>query len=141
FFCVGRKGYEQLRRQYEKQIIEHVELRSVRTIGFGNAEAVGQQIAALYEQGAFDICTLFFSRFKSVIAQIPTAQQIIPPVFEASHPGSPALAGEGRAGGQPSQYAVEGMGGGAAVYEYEPDEEEILAQLLPRNIAVQIFRA
>jgi F-type H+-transporting ATPase subunit gamma len=117
-FCVGKKGYEQLRRQYERNIIEHVELRSVRTIGFVNAESIAEQITALYAKGQFDVCTLFFSRFKSVIAQIPTAQQIIPPVLEAA-------AGEAA----------------AAVYEYEPDEEEILAELLPRNIAVQVFRA
>ena len=117
-FCVGRKGYEQLRRRYEKQIIEHIELRAVRTIGFANAEEIGDRIVRLYEEGAFDVCTLFFSRFKSVIAQIPTAQQIIPPVFDGAA----------------------GNGNGAA-YEYEPDEEEILAELLPRNIAVQIFRA
>jgi F-type H+-transporting ATPase subunit gamma len=117
-FCVGKKGYEQLRRQYERNIIEHVELRSVRTIGFVNAETIAEQITALYAKGVFDVCTLFFSRFKSVIAQIPTAQQIIPPVFET-------------AAGQAA----------AAVYEYEPDEEEILAELLPRNIAVQVFRA
>jgi len=117
-FCVGTKGYEQLRRQYERNIIEHVELRSVRTIGFINAESVADRITALYAKGEFDVCTLFFSRFKSVIAQIPTAQQIIPPVFEPD--------------------AGNGM---SAAYEYEPDEEEILAELLPRNIAVQIFRA
>ena len=117
-FCVGKKGYEQLRRQYERNIIEHVELRSVRTIGFINAESVADRTTALYAKGEFDVCTLFFSRFKSVIAQIPTAQQIIPPVFESD-------AGNGV----------------SAAYEYEPDEEEILAELLPRNIAVQIFRA
>src|SRR5262245_3488267 len=117
-FCVGKKGYEQLRRQYEKDIIEHLELRSVRTICFVDAEAIARQITDLYEKGAFDVCTLFFSRFKSVIAQVPTARQIIPPVFEAANGG-----------------------GAAASYEYEPDEEEILAELLPRNIAVQIFRA
>jgi F-type H+-transporting ATPase subunit gamma len=119
FFCVGRKGYEQLRRQYESRIIEHVELRSVRTLGFSNAEAIADQVVRLYESGAFDVCTLFFSRFKSVIAQIPTAQQLIPPVFEAK--------------------AANGLGG--AVYEYEPDEEEILAELLPRNLGVQVLRA
>jgi F-type H+-transporting ATPase subunit gamma len=119
FFCVGRKGYEQLRRQYGKQIIEYVELRAVRTIGFVNAEAIAQKVVQLYESGAFDVCTLFFSRFKSVIAQIPTAQQIIPPVFEGE--------------------AVGEVGG--AAYEYEPEEEEILDELLPRNLAVQIFRA
>src|ERR1700745_1660101 len=77
FFCVGRKGYEQLRRLYERQIIERVELRAVRTLGFENAEGIGDKILRLYEQGAFDVCTLFFSRFKSIIAQTPTAQQIL----------------------------------------------------------------
>jgi F-type H+-transporting ATPase subunit gamma len=118
FFCVGRKGYEQLRRLYEKQIIEHIELRAVRTLAFEHAENVGEKIVRLYEQGAFDVCTLFFSRFRSVIAQIPTAHQIIPPVFE------------GNAGND-----------NGVVYEYEPDEDEILVELLPRNISVQIFRA
>jgi F-type H+-transporting ATPase subunit gamma len=118
-FCVGRKGYEQLRRQYERMIIEHIELRSVRTLGFVNAEAIAERILRLFEEGQFDVCTLFFSRFKSVIAQLPIAQQIIPPVLEATAAGD--------------------MGG--AAYEYEPDEEEILAQILPRNIAVQVFRA
>jgi F-type H+-transporting ATPase subunit gamma len=121
FFCVGRKGYEQLKRQYERFIIEHIELRSVRTIGFTNAEEIAEQILRLYAEGAFDVCTLIFARFKSVIAQIQTAQQIIPPQFDSS------------------RSAEEGSGG--AIYDYEPDEEEILAQLLPRNIAVQIFRA
>jgi F-type H+-transporting ATPase subunit gamma len=118
FFCVGRKGYEQLRRLYQKQIIEYVELRSVRTLAFENAEGIGDKIVRLYEEGAFDVCTLFFSRFKSVIAQIPTAQQIIPPVF-ADQAGNDT----------------------GAIYEYEPDEDEILAELLPRNISVQVFRA
>jgi F-type H+-transporting ATPase subunit gamma len=118
FFCVGRKGYEQLRRLYEKQIIEHLELRSVRTLTFEHAEGIGEKIVQLYEDGAFDVCTLFFSRFRSVIAQIPTGQQIIPPVFEGAANGN-----------------------GGAAYEYEPEEDEILAELLPRNIAVQIFRA
>jgi len=120
FFCVGRKGYDQIKRQYERMIVEHIELRSVRTIGFANAEEIADRILRLFAEGAFDVCTLFFSRFRSVIAQIPTAQQIIPPVFDA---------------------ASEGAAGGAA-YEYEPEEEEeILAQLLPRNVAVQILRA
>jgi F-type H+-transporting ATPase subunit gamma len=119
FLCVGRKGYEQLRRLFPKQILEVIELRSVRTLGFINAEAIAQKIIALYSSGAFDVCTLFFSRFKSVIAQIPTAQQIIPPVFLPS----------------------ETTAGTNAAYEYEPDEEDILAELLPRNIAVQVFKA
>jgi F-type H+-transporting ATPase subunit gamma len=119
FFCVGRKGYEQLRRQYERQIIDHIELRAVRTLAFEHAENIADKILRLYDVGAFDVCTLIFSRFKSVMAQIQTAHQIIPPEFED--------AGENDAGG--------------AVYEYEPDEDEILAELLPRNLAVQIYRA
>src|SRR5262252_4523465 len=63
FFCVGRKGYEQLRRQYERMIIEHVELRSVRTIRFDNAEAIADRVTRLFAEGGFDVCTLFFSRF------------------------------------------------------------------------------
>jgi F-type H+-transporting ATPase subunit gamma len=119
FFCVGRKGYEQLRRQYDKQIVEYVELRAVRTLGFANAQDIADKIQDLYASGAFDVCTLLFSRFKSVIAQIPTAQQIIPPQFEGN--------------------AATGLAG--AIYEYEPDEEEILVELLPKNLAVQVFRA
>ena len=116
FLCVGRKGFDQLKRLYEKQIIETVELRGVRAIGFEHAEKIGEKVIELFEQGAFDVCTLFFSRFRSVILQIPTALQIIPPVFpEKTEAG--------------------------AAYEFEPDELEILAELLPRNIAVQVFRA
>jgi F-type H+-transporting ATPase subunit gamma len=120
FFCVGRKGYEQIRRLYPDRIIEYVELRAVRSIGFVNAEEIADKIVKLYEQGAFDVCTLFFSRFRSVIAQIPTAQQLIPPVFEAA-----------------ATTATDEQ----ISYEFEPDEEEILAELLPRNLAVQVFRA
>jgi len=119
FFCVGRKGFEQLRRNFEKQIVENVELRSVRQLGFVNAEDIAKKIIARYEAGEFDVCTLFYSRFKSVIAQIPTAQQIIPLVVAA-----PAA-----------------IAGPATSYEYEPEEDEILSGLLPRNLAVQIFRA
>jgi F-type H+-transporting ATPase subunit gamma len=118
FLCVGRKGFDQLKRQYEDLIIETVDLRSVRQIKFEHAAGIGQKIIALFDAGQFDICTLFFSRFKSVIAQIPTAQQLIPAVISAGSRGNDG-----------------------AVYEYEPDEEDILAELLPRNISVQIFRA
>jgi F-type H+-transporting ATPase subunit gamma len=120
FFCVGRKGYEQLRRQFEKQIIDHVELRSVKQLGFVNAEDIAKKIIARFEGGEFDVCTLFFARFKTVIAQIPTAQQIIPLVVQA-----PAAADAGA----------------TPIYEYEPEEDAILTGLLPRNLAVQIFRA
>jgi F-type H+-transporting ATPase subunit gamma len=119
FFCVGRKGYEQLRRLYEKQIVEHVDLRAVRQLGFVNAEDIAKKVIARFDAGEFDVCTLFYSRFKSVIAQLPTAQQIIPLVAEAPSPNV----------------------GPATSYEYEPEEDEILTRLLPRNLAVQIFRA
>ena len=116
FFCVGRKGYDQLRRQFEKQIVEHIDLRGVRQLAFRNAEDIAKMVIARLEAGEFDVCTLFYSRYKSVIAQIPTAQQIIP------------------------LEVTEAAGNGTA-YEYEPEEDEILTRLLPRNIAVQIFRA
>jgi len=116
--CVGRKGFDQLRRQYGKLVLETIELRGVKQIGFEQADMVAKKIVTLFNEGGFDVCTLFFSRFKSVIAQIPTAQQIIPPTFETAKPA-----------------------GSAAAYEYEPDEEEILAELLPRNLSVQVFRA
>lgn len=116
--CVGRKGAEQLRRQFASQIIEVIELR-VKTLGFEHAEKVGEKLQELYDKGEFDVATLFFSRFRSVVAQIPTALQIIPPVFEAKDAdAAPAIS-----------------------YEYEPDELDILTELLPRNIAVQLFRA
>jgi F-type H+-transporting ATPase subunit gamma len=116
FLCVGRKGHDQLRRQYGKQIVETVELRGVRTIGFEQAEMIAKKVTDLFDQGGFDVCTLFFSRFQSVIAQTPTALQIVPPVFETDKKS-------------------------AAPYEYEPEEEEILTELLPRNLSVQVFRA
>src|SRR5215472_13146373 len=118
FFCVGRKGYEQLRRQFEKQIIEHIDLRAVRQLAFTNAEDIAQKIIARFGAGEFDVCTLFFSRFRSVIAQIPSAQQIIP--LEIKEQDSKAA---------------------STSYEYEPEEDEILTHLLPRNLAVQVFRA
>jgi F-type H+-transporting ATPase subunit gamma len=117
--CVGKKGNDILRRQFERQIIEFVDLRGVRTLGFENADAIGRKIVALFAAGQFDVCTLFFSRFRSVIAQIPTAQQLIPL----------ALAGNDKSVAP------------QAVYDYEPDEEQILATLLPRNISIQVLRA
>ncbi len=117
--CVGKKGHDILKRQFESQIIELIELRSIRNLGFENADVIGRKIISLFEKGEFDVCTLFFSRFRSVIAQIPTALQLIPAEFAAD----------------------EAATGSQAVYEYEPEEEEILSALLPRNISVQVFRA
>ena len=118
-FCVGRKGYEQLRRQFEKNIVVHMDLRAVKVLSFKDAEGIAKKIVEMFDAGEFDVCTLFYSRFKSVISQVPTAQQIIPLVVEAkSAEAGPAIS-----------------------YEYEPEEDEILTGLLPRNLAVQIFRA
>ena len=116
---VGKKGYEQLRRQFEANIVETIELRNVKSVGFGEADPIGKKIIAMFEAGEFDVCTLFFSRFRSVISQIPTALRLIPAEF----PASDDAAGTG------------------AAYEYEPGEDEILAALLPRNISIQVFRA
>jgi len=119
FFCVGRKGYDQLKRLYEKQILEMIDLRAARTLRFEHAEMIAEKIITRFDNFEFEVCTLFYSRFRSVIAQIPTAQQIIPPVFDAK--------------------AADALGG--AAYEFEPEAEDILHDLLPRNVAVQIFRA
>jgi F-type H+-transporting ATPase subunit gamma len=116
---VGKKGYEQLRRNYEKNIVDRIELRGVRTLGYSNGAEIANKVIDMYDRGEFDVATLFYARFKSVIAQVPTAQQIIPPKFEA---------------------AAE-TGTASAAYEYEPEEEEILDELLPRYVATQIFRA
>ncbi|WP_210493083.1 F0F1 ATP synthase subunit gamma [Microvirga antarctica] len=115
--CVGKKGYDVLRRQFSEQIIDLIDLRSVRQLGFEQGDMIAQKVLALYDQGEFDVATLFYSRFRSVIAQIPTAQQIIPAQIEAQ-----GVAAD-------------------SVYDYEPDEGEILATLLPRNLTIQIFRA
>ena len=117
--CVGRKGADQLRRAYERQIIEIVELRGVKQMGFVQAQMVADKIIARFNNNEFDVCTLFFSRFKSVIQQTPTSQQVIPPVFAP----------------------VAKDAGPLAAYEYEPEEEEILGDLLLRNLSIQVFRA
>ncbi len=121
--CVGKKGYDQLRRQFEKQIVELIELRSVKQMAFTDADPIGKKLIAMFEAGEFDVATLFFSRFRSVILQIPTELQIIPAQINAAGVAQAADTGA------------------SAPYEYEPGEAEILATLLPRNISVQVFRA
>jgi F-type H+-transporting ATPase subunit gamma len=116
--CVGRKGYDILKRTFEAQIIEVVEFRSVRQLGFDQGAIVGEKILDLYAAGGFDVCTLFYSTFRSVIQQIPTAKRLIP----AEVPVLPA-------------------GSERVVYDYEPDEGAILEDILPRNISVQVLRA
>ena len=122
FLCVGRKGHDVLSRSFAAQIIDLVDLRAVRELGFENADDIAARVFKLFEADEFDVCTVFFSEFRSVLNQVPTALQLIP----ASLP-------EG------DEVEVDDTDG--ATYEYEPDEEEILAALLPLNISTQIFRA
>jgi F-type H+-transporting ATPase subunit gamma len=116
-FCVGKKGLDQLKRQYDKLIVEQIEFRAVKQISFTEADQVGRRVREMFDGGEFDVATLFYSRFKSVIAQIPTAAQIIPLQVPAVAPASDVS------------------------YEYEPEQTDLLADILPRNISVQIFRA
>ena len=119
-FCVGKKGYDQLRRDMADRIVERAEFRDIKSIGFAQANNVADRVIALFGEGAFDVCTLFYSRFKSVIQQFPTAQQLIPVIVPE---------------------AAAAVSGGSDVYEYEPEAGAILTDLIPRNIAVQVFKA
>jgi F-type H+-transporting ATPase subunit gamma len=120
--CVGRKGRDQLRRGFADAIVDTVDLSKVKRLGFADAAAIAARILAMFEAGEFDVCSVFYNRFRSVISQVPTERQLIPVRLpEAGAAGAADL--------------------GGAVYEYEPDEGEILARLLPRNLAVQIYRA
>jgi F-type H+-transporting ATPase subunit gamma len=113
---VGKKGREQLRRDYAQYMIGHVDMADVKRVGYVNAQGIAKDILSRFDAGEFDVATIFFNRFQSVISQVPTAQQIIPAKFE----------GEAKA---------------SSLYDYEPSEEGILADLLPRGVATQIFTA
>ena len=110
---VGKKGREQLRRDLGAHLVGHVDLSEVKKIGYTDAARIAGQVMQRFNAGEFDVCTLFFNRFQSVISQVPTERQLIPAVFEAREAGSQ--------------------------YEYEPSEEAILADLLPRGVTTQIF--
>jgi F-type H+-transporting ATPase subunit gamma len=112
---VGRKARDGLKRVYGRQIVESYDFTAVRQIGFGDVAPIGNKILQMFEAGEFDVATLIYSRFRSVISQIPTAQRLIPAAIDTT--------------------------AAAAAYNYEPDEGEILADLLPRNVSVQLFRA
>ncbi len=116
---VGKKGNDALKRVYGKYIVEAVDFRGQKAVRYDNATGVGATIIRMFNEGAFDVCTVFFAEFKSVISQKPTALQMIPAAV---------------AGGVTADL-------GGAVYEAEPDEGEILTDLLPRNISIQVFRA
>jgi F-type H+-transporting ATPase subunit gamma len=112
---VGKKGREQLKRDWAQAFVGHVDLSEVKRVGYANAQAIARQVTAAFEGGEADVVTIFYNRFQSVISQIPTMQQVIPAKFE----GAPTT----------------------ALYDYEPSEEAILADLLPRGVATQIFTA
>ena len=120
-FCVGRKGRDQMRRDFAKLIVGSMEDVGRRSLSFADAQRITDRILQMFEAGEFDVCSLFYARFKSAITQVVTRQQLIPFAIEGG--AGPAVAA------------------GGAVYEYEPDEEQILADLLPRNLSVQVFRA
>jgi F-type H+-transporting ATPase subunit gamma len=115
---VGKKGREQLKRDLSAHFVGHVDLADLRKVGYDAAQGIARQILARFEAGEFDVATIFFNRFRSVILQIPTARQIIPATF-----------------------APEAAKASSAIYDYEPSEEAILADLLPRAAATQIFTA
>ena len=113
---VGKKGREQLRRDYGNLMVDHVDLSEVKRIGYDTAQGIARDLIARFDKGDFDVATIFFNRFVSVISQVPTARQVIPATFEAGAEAN-------------------------ALYDYEPSEEGILADLLPRGVATQIFSA
>jgi F-type H+-transporting ATPase subunit gamma len=118
--CVGRKGRDQLKRQYAKQMIDAIDFVGVKRIGFANAAAIGRRVLDMFAAGGFDVASIVYSEFKSVMSQVPTLMHLIPAQIPESGP----------------------LGGAHGnIYEYEPDEGAILADLLPRNVNVQIFRA
>jgi F-type H+-transporting ATPase subunit gamma len=128
--CVGRKGRDQLRRDYSSMIVETVEDVAKPTLSFDKAAAIGERIVAMFAAGEFDVCTLIYAEFRSAISQIVTPQQLIP----FAPPKSKDKKKDG-------DEAADENGLNGAVYEYEPGEEEILTALLPTNISVQVFKA
>ncbi|WP_120495772.1 F0F1 ATP synthase subunit gamma [Kiloniella sp. EL199] len=120
-FCVGRKSRDQLRRDFEANMVGTIEDIAKPSLGFDKAATVADRVLAMFKAGEFDVCTIFYAKFQSAIAQIPTAQQLIP--FEAEGDADASTLADG------------------GVYDYEPSDEKILSDLLPRNIAVQIFKA
>ncbi len=119
---IGRKGRDQLRRDYSSLLVHHVDLSGVKRVGYADAQKIATDVLSRFAEDEFDVATLFYNRFQSVISQIPTAKQLVPATFERPE-------GEEEQAGTP------------VPYEYEPEEEAILADLLPRAIATQIFTA
>lgn len=120
--CIGRKGRDVLKREFGKLIVDTIELAGIKNISFADAQPIAVRILDMFEAGEFDVCTLYFNTFKSIISQVLTRRQLIPALLpDVEENAGPDL--------------------GDAIYEYEPEEEEILAELLPRNLSVQVFQA
>ncbi|WP_142415983.1 F0F1 ATP synthase subunit gamma [Bartonella massiliensis] len=133
---VGKKGADILSRDYKSLMIDHIDLHAVKRVGFAEAMMISQRIVDLFNEGAFDVCTLFYSEFISVINQRPTAFGLIPMVAPKAAVEAIDVVDQTEMIGD-SQSAVNG----AIVYEYEPDAASLLEVLVPRNLSVQIFRA
>ncbi len=125
-FCVGRKGREALNREFGDDIVESIENIGRKGVYFSDAETIGEKIITMFEAGDFDVCTMIFNRFKSAMTQIVTRQRIVP--FAATGDGA-------------SSDKEDAQDGPKAMFIFEPEEEDILAELLPRNISVQAFQA
>ncbi len=119
--CVGRKGRDQLRRDYSDQITDSIDGVARRNVEFATVAGIGARLINLYESGQFDICTIIYNRFQSAMTQIVTEQQIIPASFSGE-----------------DDFSANEIAG---MFDYEPDEEEILSELLPRNVSTQLFSA
>jgi|TARA_B110000503_G_scaffold127363_1_gene197018 F-type H+-transporting ATPase subunit gamma len=115
---VGKKGRDALKRELSSHFVAHVDMTEVKRVGYENAQDIARDVLARFDGGEFDVATIFFSRFENVVTQHPTAQQIIPASFE-----------------------TDGDAGAATLYDYEPSEEAILADLLPRGVATALFSA
>jgi len=122
FLCVGGKGYEVLKRDQAQRIVDVIEMKSVKRVGFDDAHDVAKRVLGMFDKGEFDVCTLVFSEFVNTLTQKPKAMQLIPASL-------------------PEEEEAQESSGPHADYIFEPDEEDILRDLLPRNIATQIFRA
>jgi len=120
--CIGKKGYDLLRRNHSDKIIDFISLKEVKNVSFNEAELIGGNILKRFEEGEFDVCKLFYSNFKSVISQIPLVQQLIPLAFEAE------------------QHSDEASLSDNSIYDYEPEESDVIEELLPLNLKVQIFQ-
>jgi F-type H+-transporting ATPase subunit gamma len=119
--CVGRKGRDVLRREFGDIIVDTIELAGIRRMAFTDAQPIALRILDMFDAGEFDVCTLYFNTFKSVILQVMTRRKLIPASLPETDYAGPDL--------------------GDAIYDYEPDEEEILVELLPRNLSVQVYQA